>query len=256
MKVNHLNCGLLHAPPDPKAACHCLLLEHDGRLALIDTGIGLHDIARPLERIGQPAIDAAGFQFHEPLTAARQVEQLGFRVADVVDIVLTHGDPDHAGGLSDFPAAAVHVAEEEFTRLGTGHWRYSIAQFAHQPRWVVHPKSAARWFGIEGRPLPLSLNAEAVLVPLFGHTLGHCGVAVREGGRWLLHVGDAYYLRAELSTEDHPISQLAAMRADDDGQRRESLTTLRRLTRDYPTEIELMGYHDFTEFPSGWLSGE
>src|ERR1700755_3298106 len=64
MNVHHLNCGILHAPPNPQAACHCLLLEHDGRLALIDTGIGLHDIARPLERIGQPAIDAAGFQFH------------------------------------------------------------------------------------------------------------------------------------------------------------------------------------------------
>jgi hypothetical protein len=29
------------------------------------------------------------------------------------------------------------------------------------------------------------------LVPLFGHTRGHCGVAIRNGSGWLFHVGDA-----------------------------------------------------------------
>lgn len=251
MKVHHLNCGLLHAPPNPPAACHCLLLERDGRLALIDTGIGLQDIARPLDRIGRPVIDAAGFQFRESLTAARQVERLGFRAAAVADIVLTHGDPDHAGGLADFPDAAVHVSAEEHARLGSGHGRYSAAQFAHRPRWVTHPRSGRRWLGAEARPLPPLAGAEAFLVPLFGHTLGHCGVAVRDGGRWLLHVGDAYYLRAELSSDDHPVSALASARADDDAMRRESLAVLRRLARDHGAEVELFGYHDFTEFPPG-----
>lgn len=251
MKVHHLNCGILHSPPNPQAACQCLLLEHDGRLALIDTGIGLQDIARPRERVGQPAIDAAGFQFHERLTAARQLERLGFRQADVTDIVLTHGDPDHAGGLADFPAAAVHVSAEEHARLGSGHWRYSTAQFAHQPRWITHRRSAGRWFGTEARPLPPLAGTEAFLIPLFGHTLGHCGVAVRDGTRWLLHVGDAYYLRVELSTDDHPVSALAALRADDDAMRRESLAVLRRLARDHGAEVELFGYHDFSEFPPG-----
>lgn len=71
MKIRHLNCGVLQAPPGPWAACHCLLVERGGLLVLVDTGIGLKDIAQPVERIGQAAIDAAGFQFHEGLTAAR-----------------------------------------------------------------------------------------------------------------------------------------------------------------------------------------
>ncbi len=249
MKLHHLNCGVLHAPPSPQAACHCLLLEHEGRLALIDTGIGLQDVAHPLERIGPPAIDGAGFQFHEQLTAARQLERLGFRAADLTNIVLTHGDPDHAGGLADFPAAAVHVSAEEHTRLGSSHLRYSAAQFSHGPHFVTHPRSAVRWLGAEARPLPPLAGAEAFLVPLFGHTLGHCGVAVRNGDRWLLHVGDAYYLRVELWTDDHPVSTLAAMAADDDAMRRESLAVLRRIARDHGAEVELFGYHDFTEFP-------
>jgi glyoxylase-like metal-dependent hydrolase (beta-lactamase superfamily II) len=86
---------------------------------------------------------------------------------------------------------------------------------------------------------------------LFGHTLGHCGVAVRIGDRWLLHVGDAYYLRVELSTDNHPVSALATMRADDDVLRRESLAFLRFVAQEHGTEVDLFGYHDFTEFPLG-----
>lgn len=250
LNVHHLNCGVLHVPPGPRAACHCLLLERDGRLALVDTGIGLEDIARPVERIGQAAIDGAGFQFHESLTAARQIERLGFRTADVTDIVLTHGDADHAGGLADFPAAAVHVSAEEHARIVAGDCRYSAAQFEHGPRWVVHSESGDQWFGLASRTLPLSIGVTAMLVPLFGHTLGHCGVAVHDGSKWLLHVGDAYYLRVELSTDDHPVSALATLRADDDDARRRSLAVLRRLQYEHGAEIAMFGYHDFEEFSS------
>lgn len=251
MNIHHLNCGILHAPPHPAAACHCLLLERAGRLALVDTGIGLQDIARPLERIGQPVIVAAGFQFHEHLTAVQQMERLGFRAADVTDIVLTHGVPDHAGGLADFPEADVHVSAEEHAQLDAVNGRYSPAQYSHRPRWVIHSQSDERWFGLEARPLPILAGVEAYLIPLFGHTLGHCGVAVRDRGRWLLHVGDAYYLRVELATDDHPVSTLATLRAADDSLRRQSLSHLRRLLAQHSADVALCGYHDFTEFPPG-----
>jgi glyoxylase-like metal-dependent hydrolase (beta-lactamase superfamily II) len=121
---------------------------------------------------------------------------------------------------------------------------------------VPHPRSAQRWFGLEARPLQIFDTAEILLIPLFGHTVGHCGVAVRGEGRWLLHAGDAYYLRVELSTDDHPVSALAAQRADDDRLRRESLSALRRLAHDRGAEVELFGYHDFTEFPAGAVAGQ
>ncbi len=197
MTIHHLNCGLLQAPGCPAAACHCLLLESESRLVLVDTGIGLQDIQDPLRRVGQVAIDAAGFQFHEHLTAARQIAALGWSPRDVTEIVLTHGDADHAGGLVDFPR------------------RGSIS--------------------------------EIYLLPLFGHTLGHCGVAIQDGDSWLVHVGDAYYLRVELSDDRHPISQLTALRAMDDWQRRESLEKIRQLAQH--RNITTLGYHDFSEFP-------
>jgi glyoxylase-like metal-dependent hydrolase (beta-lactamase superfamily II) len=249
--VHHLNCGTLHAPPNPKVACHCLLIESADGLALVDTGIGLHDVRDPVGRVGRAAIDAAGFQFVPADTAVRQVERLGYRPADVRHIVLTHADPDHAGGLADFPEARVHLSAEEHANLSRGGERYRPPQFAHGPHWNPHPESERRWFGLEARSVPLGGGAEVFLIPLFGHTLGHCGVAVRAGDRWLLHVGDAYYLRVELAADDHPVSHLAALRADDDGLRRASLEQLRRLHRDHADEVEMFGYHDPGEVP-GW----
>ena len=96
-KLHHINGGTLHAPPYPKVLCHCFLLEDPGGLALVDTGIGLHDVRQPAERIGQQLIDLGGFQFNEADTAVRQIERRGLRPADVKHLILTHADPDHAG---------------------------------------------------------------------------------------------------------------------------------------------------------------
>lgn len=249
MIVYHLNCGVLHSPPNPPASCHCLLIENGGRLLLVESGIGLQDIANPLERIGQAAIAGAGFQFEERQTACRQIEKLGFRRTEVTDVVLTHCDPDHAGGLADFPDASVHVSNEEYTNLASGRERYSGSQFSHQPQWVTYPPATEHWFGLEARRLSIPGLTDIFLIPLFGHTLGHCGFALRTGRTWLLHVGDAYYLRAELTNDHHPVSALAKNRADDDSQRRASLASLRRISHEQASDVNMFGYHDFTEFP-------
>jgi glyoxylase-like metal-dependent hydrolase (beta-lactamase superfamily II) len=246
--IRHLNCGTLHAPPGPKASCHCLLLEDPAGLVLIDCGIGMHDVRDPQGRIGQNLIDMAGFQFHEAETALRQIERLGYRPADVRHIVLTHLDPDHAGGLADFPDATVHLTTEEAANLSGGTRPYPKSQFDHGPKWNPLGPSDNRWFGLEARTVPIPFMKDLLLVPLFGHTMGHAGVAVRDGDCWLLHAGDAYYLRVELSTDDHPVSQLAAIRADDNGMRIASLNELRRIHRDHSETVAMFGYHDFTEF--------
>lgn len=250
--IHHINCGSLLVPRYPTVVCHCLLLQEGERLALIDTGIGLYDVRNPVGRLGQPLIDMAGFQFHESDTAVRRIESLGFSPADVRHIILTHGDPDHAGGLADFSNADVHISEEELAHVSSGHWRYVATQFAHGPRWKTYGHSARRWFGLEARSVDAGFSSEVLLIPLFGHTLGHCGVAVQHGDRWLLHAGDAYYLRAELTRDNHPVSQLAAQRADDDEQRQTSLEQLRRVVRDHSDEVEIIGYHDLGELPADY----
>lgn len=249
--IHHISCGSLHAPPNPRAGCHCLLLEDAAGLALVDTGIGLRDA----EKLDARLVALAGFQFDPEDTAARRVEALGFRAEDVRHAVLTHADPDHAGGLADFPELAVHASAEELASVASGHWRYVPAQFDHGPRWEPLGPSPRRWFGLEARPVPLGFASEVLLIPLFGHTLGHCGVAIQQqGDRWTLHVGDAYYLRVELDDDDHPVGALAASRADDDPARRAGIEALRRLSRDHGDEIAMFGYHDLGEFSEGALS--
>jgi glyoxylase-like metal-dependent hydrolase (beta-lactamase superfamily II) len=249
-KIHHLIGGYLHAQPSPRVICHCLLLEDPAGLAVVDTGIGLLDIRAPIERVGREAIEAAGFQFDEANTLSRQIAGLGLDPGDVAHVVLTHADPDHAGGLADFPRATVHVSAEELAALEQGHPRYRPPQFAHAPRWRAYGPQQDRWFGAEARPLALGFSSEVWLIPLFGHTRGHCGVAVRQGERWVLHVGDAYYLRVELATDDHPVSALAARNAVDDEARRASLAVLRRVVKEHGDAVEHFGYHDPSEWPA------
>lgn len=249
LDILQLNCGWLHSPPLPPACCQCLMIREGDKILLVDTGIGCHDIANPVERIGQEAIDAAGFRFIESVTALRQIEKMGLTADNVTDIVLTHCDPDHVGGLSDFPNAKIHVSMDEKANLDSKNPRYRLAQFTHGPKWTLYGQNDSTILGFQSRRLRTELNVEVHIVPLFGHTLGHCGVVVEDGGTSTFHVGDAYYLRAELDDLNHPVDALATLRADDDVQRRNSLAMLRELHGRRDDSIVILGYHDTSELP-------
>lgn len=122
---------------------------------------------------------AAGFQFRDQDTAARQVERLVFGPADVTGILPTHGDPDHAGGLADFPHARVHLAAEELDALRSENPRYRPPQFAHGPRWVPHPRSEKRWFGLETRPVTTRDSRPGGLGPAYTRGAASGRVVVR-----------------------------------------------------------------------------
>src|SRR4051794_15445286 len=126
MRIHHLNCistcpvgGHLMDGRTPGVltrghlCCHCLLLETNEGLVLVDTGLGLGDCASPRTRLSAFFLALLKPEFREEMTAARQVEQLGFRRSDVRHIVMTHLDFDHAGGLDDFPDASIHMLEAE-----------------------------------------------------------------------------------------------------------------------------------------------
>ncbi len=249
LQIQHANFGWLHAPPLPPACCHCLLIRDEDRVVLVDTGIGMHDIREPLKRVGKVAIDVAGFQFRPETTAIYQVQALGLTAKSVTDIVLTHGDSDHVGGLADFPEAKVHLAIEEKVEIERNSQRYNAAQFDHQPRWVCYADNDSLFLGLPARRVNTSLPIDIFLVPLPGHTLGHCGIGIQSDGRSWLHVGDAYYLRVELKGQAHPIDGLATARAEDDQLRRASLTVLQELAKRVNDDILIFGYHDVTELP-------
>lgn len=108
MRIHHLNCGSM-TTPGGRIVCHVLLCETANGLVLVDAGFGLDDVRDPKRRLGLSA-KLLGAKLDESETAIRQVEALGYQPGDVRDIVITHFDLDHVGGLSDFPDARVHVA--------------------------------------------------------------------------------------------------------------------------------------------------
>jgi len=65
---------------------------------------------------------------------------------------------------------------------------YVRRHVAHDPELVLYDEAHASWFGFPAIRLPFELDMW--LVPLFGHTRGHCGVAVEAGAGRLFHAGD------------------------------------------------------------------
>src|ERR1700754_4387891 len=114
MRIHHLNTGtmcpigrrLVNGTGSifqrARMVCHCLLAETGDGLALVDTGIGLDDIASPM-RLGRKWVRQCKPRLDPAETAVEQVKALGFSPDDVRHVLLTHLDRDHAGGVPDFP---------------------------------------------------------------------------------------------------------------------------------------------------------
>lgn len=213
LKIHHINAATLCTPGGKlllgKASpgylvCHCVLVEtHDG-LVLIDTGLGLADIDRPDERLGKSTLASLGPRLDREETAAYQVERLGFKRKDVRHILLTHLDVDHAGGLTDFPEATVHLYAPEHALLNRPlslqeRGRYRPQQWTNHARFSPFHAAGESWQGFPcARQLP-GLPDQILAIPLVGHTIGHAGFAIDTEDGWLVHAGDAYFHHTEMS---------------------------------------------------------
>jgi glyoxylase-like metal-dependent hydrolase (beta-lactamase superfamily II) len=183
--------------------CHCLLIETNQGLVLVDTGFGLQDVQSPYSRLSPFFVHFNNIQFDRKYTAIEQVRALGFSPNDVRHIVLTHLDFDHAGGLEDFPEATVHVMQPEKDAAQARHGfvnsrRYRPKQWDEVKRWKYYEAGGEPWFGFDAVHDLDGLPPEILLIPLAGHTRGHAGVAIATPQGWMLHAGDAYFYRHEM----------------------------------------------------------
>ncbi|WP_227998111.1 MBL fold metallo-hydrolase [Nocardia australiensis] len=254
MRVHHLNCGSMREIEGPvgersAAVCHCLLVETEQGLVLVDTGIGLHDIADPPRTLGSDFVSWARPVLDPAETAIRQVEALGYDVGDVRDIVMTHLHLDHAGALADFPEATVHVSATELKTATTAD-RYPHQQWAHGPRWAAYDFDEGDiWNGFENVRPAEGLPSEILLVPLPGHTDGHLGVAVACESGWLLHAGDSYYYHGELASAPAPApDMLEALQSSTETDRELRLANVRQLSSLAASGVRVFCAHDPWEF--------
>jgi glyoxylase-like metal-dependent hydrolase (beta-lactamase superfamily II) len=267
LPIHHINCGTM-CPRGQRAingqgsllgpgklVCHVLLIEAADGITLVDTGFGAGDVNRRQEMDGlfkaltRPRLDSAE-------TAIAQVKSLGFDPTDVRHIVLTHLDIDHGGGLPDFPQAQVHLWARELETMqnppGRERRRYAISttHWAHGPNWVTHEPGGDRWLGFESVQILPESAIEILIIPLPGHSLGHNAVAVRDGERWLLHCGDAYFHRGDIETPRRCPAGLRAFQSivQADGKLRyANQERLRELARSHADEVTLICSHDPVE---------
>jgi glyoxylase-like metal-dependent hydrolase (beta-lactamase superfamily II) len=196
MTIHLLNCFTDNArwPSKLKTGMVCLLIETDRELVLLDTGLGLDEYVHPtwmmqLFRL----ITSVPFDPNE--AAVNRIRTLGYKSDDVKNIILTHMHFDHTSGLPDFPHAKIHVHRREyeaFTGSGLKRWTelaYIQRYVAHQPEFIFYEKVDSKWYDFDAIRLPFS--PEMYFIPLFGHSRGHCGVAIKTAGGWFFHVGDA-----------------------------------------------------------------
>jgi glyoxylase-like metal-dependent hydrolase (beta-lactamase superfamily II) len=269
MRVHHLNCisacplggalmdGVSHDGLRARLATHCLLLETERSLVLVDTGYGLRDVHDPRSRIARTFLALLKPDLREDMTAIRQIERLGFDPRDVRHIVLSHLDFDHAGGLDDFPEATVHLMADEVTsaarrRTVIDRMRYRPQQWGTRASWQEHVVEAGeRWFGFEKVRELSGVGPDVLMIPLIGHTLGHAGVAIRVQHEWLLYAADAYFYHAEMDLArprcTPGLTAYQTMMEKDRAQRLASQQRLRELKRAHGERITVFCAHDWLE---------
>jgi glyoxylase-like metal-dependent hydrolase (beta-lactamase superfamily II) len=271
VRIHHLNCGtccpaggrLFDGTTDSPLAhlvCHCLLIESDQGLILVDTGFGTRDVAQPGRRLSAffRALNNPRLRAEE--TAVAQVRQLGFKPGDVRHIVITHLDFDHAGGIEDFPNAAIHITAREKEvadqRRGgafVGSRRYRPMQWDEVEDWRLYPFGGGEpWFGFDCVRDLAGLPPEILLIPLAGHTWGHAGVAIDTGSDWLFYAGDAYFYRGEIGAARYEcppgMRAYQTLMEVDRAARLHNLDRVRGLSLNEGHSMRIFCAHDAKEF--------
>ncbi|MGB0647189.1 MAG: MBL fold metallo-hydrolase [Bradymonadia bacterium] len=236
---------------------HCLLVESNAGLVLIDTGVGRVLNQNPSAYLGHMNHFIYGMDRPSSVftSALEHVERLGYRAQDVRHIIPTHLDFDHCGDLSDFPEATIHVFERELVRAKNpsslmDKQRYLAHALAHNPKYALYQQpSGEPWFGFDTVRSLQGVSDDILLIPLFGHTVGHTGVAVKGPNGWVLHAGDAYYQRVHLFERMSMMARLIRRRIDDDPEA--AITNQKRLTTliESDADVRVFCSHDPLECP-------
>ncbi|AKD53964.1 MBL fold metallo-hydrolase [Spirosoma radiotolerans] len=133
------------SPADERNLCNwamrCLLVEEGNRLMLVDTGAGDK----------QDAKFFAYYDLPNGKTLVGAVEQAGYSINDITDVLLTHLHFDHAGGAVQYTDASRTKLEATFPRAS--YWSHS-----GQWDWATNPNPRERATYLRENFMPLHEN--------------------------------------------------------------------------------------------------
>jgi N-acyl homoserine lactone hydrolase len=180
------------------------VIEHEAGLVLFDTGQDRDSVTDsgyfPRGLAGLVFRRLARFAIGADETLAVGLERLGYSVADVHTVVLSHLHQDHIGGIADLPNARIVVSDAEWALLDspTAEVTGFLLDHIRLPglRWerVTPAPTADASIAPFEAALDLFGDGSLMLLPTPGHTAGSLSMLVtREGLPPLLLVGDLTY---------------------------------------------------------------
>lgn len=213
---------------------------------LFDTGYsprfypGTQSLPFRLFRLGTP------LEVTEGGSAVGRVRRLGVEPGEVTHIFLSHFDPDHYGGLKDFPDAKIVCHREAWDAIRLLEPR---ASFHHRliPGHVdgvddrivtVEPDQPGVIPGFD-QSLDYFGDGSIILIPMPGHQFGHLAALVRIPGGEKLLAGDAAW---SLVNVDRDLGGLHGLLAVDHRAQRETRGKLAALRLAQP-ELEIIFSH-------------
>ena len=238
MSIHFLNCGTMRPYfPRVENGVTCMLVETNLGLVLVDTGLGIQDYLQPTKGMNiflnmmRSTRDLRETAFH-------QIQRLRYKPEDLQHIIQTHLHLDHAGGLRDFPQAQIHLLKAEYEHIMSPHsWEYRPEHWAHHPDWLLHESTGEKWYDFDAIRLE-GLEPEIWLVPLTGHTPGHCAVAIKRDQGWVLHGGDAVPFDVKVDEVPDWLSRLVIG---------PNVPHLREFMKSHP-EVQVVGSHMNLDF--------
>jgi hypothetical protein len=134
--------------------------------------------------------------------------------------------------------------------------------WAHHPNFESYRHEGEPWMGFEAVRELRGLPPEILFVPLPGHTMGHCGVAVQTSDGWLLDAAHSYFDPREVHQARRQcafgVRLFQACVTTDKKLRFHNQSRLRAFIAEHP-EIRVFSAHDptFGNFTpsSGQVSG-